>query len=106
MSKPRIFISSTFFDLKTVRADMDRFIREMGYESVLNERGQIPYRKEELLEDACYKEIEFCDVLVSVIGGRYGSPSKENPYSISQKELKTAIEMGKPVYVFIENEPY
>lgn len=43
MAKPRVFVSSTFYDLKQVRADLERFIKELGCESVLNERGNITY---------------------------------------------------------------
>lgn len=103
MAKPRIFVSSTYYDLKHIRADIDRFIREQGYEPILNERGNIPYGITERLEEYCYKEIELCDILVSVIGGRFGSESKEDDYSISNLELKTAIEKGRQVYIFIEN---
>ncbi len=47
MAKPRVFISSTFYDLRQVRADIDTFIDQLGYESVRNEEGNIPYGKEE-----------------------------------------------------------
>ena len=43
------------------------------------------------------------DILVAIVGGRYGSPSSKNPpHSISQVELKTAHELGKPIYIFID----
>ena len=87
MAKPRIFISSTFYDLRHVRADLERFIRDMGYDPVLNERGAIPYGKESALEEYCYREIDLCDIVVAIIGGRYGSGSDSEPYSISQMEL-------------------
>jgi hypothetical protein len=102
MAKPRVFISSTFFDLKQVRADLDRFIKEVGYEPVRNEVGNIPYGKDEKLEEYCYKEISDIDILVGIIGGRYGSESSYEPYSISQIEIKTALEQQKQVYLFIE----
>ena len=102
MARPRIFVSSTYYDLKNVRADLERYIDDRGFDPVLHERGQIPYGKDEKLEDYCYKEIEHCDILVSIIGGRRGSSSSHDPYSISQKELKTAIELGRPVYIFVE----
>jgi hypothetical protein len=102
MAKPRVFISSTFFDLKQVRADIDRFIKEVGYEPVRNEAGNIPYGKDEKLEEYCYKEISDIDILIGIIGGRYGSESQYEPYSISQIEIKTAIEQQKQVYLFIE----
>ncbi|EAS19033.1 conserved hypothetical protein [Flavobacteria bacterium BBFL7] len=102
MAKPRIFISSTFFDLRQVRADLDRFIKEMGYESVRNETGAIPYGKDLKLEDYCYKEISGIDILVGIIGGRFGSKSSSGDYSVTQTEIKTALEQNKNVYLFID----
>lgn len=106
MAKPRVFLSSTYYDLKQIRADIDRFIRETGYEPVLNELGNIPYGKEDRLEDYCYKEIGSIDILISVIGGRFGSASKNTDKSVSQMELNTAIELNKQVYIFIEKNVY
>lgn len=110
MAKPRIFISSTFYDLKQIRADLDRFIVSLGYEPVRNEEGNIPYGKDVPLEEYCYKEISNIDILVSIIGSRYGSTSsikdsdKEN--SISQMELTTAIKEDKQVFIFIDKNVY
>ena len=102
MAKPRVFISSTFYDLRQVRADLDMFIDNLGYEPVRNEEGDIPYGKNEALEEFCYKEIKNVDILIAIIGGRFGSESKRNTSSISNIELKTALKEGKQVYVFIE----
>lgn len=102
MAKPRIFLSSTFYDLKQVRTDIDLFIDTLGYEAVRNEEGDIPYGKDEALEEYCYKEIKSVDILVSIIGGRFGSESKRNTSSISQIELKTAIKENKQIYIFID----
>ncbi|MGD1838850.1 MAG: DUF4062 domain-containing protein [Nitrososphaeraceae archaeon] len=106
MAKPRIFLSSTYYDLRQVRADLERFIKELGYEPVLNEQGNIPYGKDDLLEDYCYKEISNVDILVSLIGGRYGSESKHEKHSVSQLELKTAYDQNKQVYIFIDKSVY
>jgi len=70
MAMPRIFISSTFYDLKQIREDLERSIKELGYEPVRNETGAIPYGKEEPPEAYAYKELELCDIIVSIIGGR------------------------------------
>lgn len=102
MAKPRVFVSSTYFDLKNVRADIERFIRDKGFDPILNERGNIPYGSEKKLEEYCYKEIEHSDILVSIIGGRFGSSSQHDGYSISQMEFKTAIDLGRSVFVFID----
>ena len=102
MAHPRVFISSTYYDLKNVRADLERYIKDRGFDPVLNERGQIPYGSDAKLEEYCYKEIEHCDILISIIGGRFGSSSSQDTASISQKEFKTAIDLGRQVYIFAE----
>ena len=103
MAKPRIFISSTYFDLRNIRSDLERYIKERNYDPILNEKGHIAYSSVKRLEEYCYKEIENCDIVISIIGGRFGSTAHETDgYSISQKELKTAFDKGKQVYIFIE----
>jgi hypothetical protein len=111
MARPRIFISSTFYDLKQVRSELERFVKEQGYEPILNERGHIAYGKDSPLEDYCYREIEGVDVLVSIIGSRFGAEShhkddKDKGKSISQVELEAAIKHHKQVYIFIERNVY
>ena len=51
MARPRVFISSTFYDLKQIRADLDNFIRSLGYDVVRNEEGAITYEKDFRLEE-------------------------------------------------------
>lgn len=102
MAKPRVFVSSTYFDLRVIRADIERFLKEIGHEPVLFERGHVPYGKEEALEEYCYRELNSCDILVAIIGGKFGTESKEKKNSISQQELKTAYTLGKQVYIFVE----
>lgn len=103
MARPRIFISSTYYDLRQVREDLERFVSTLGYDSVRHESGKIPYTKDQKLEASAYREIEFCDILICIIGGRFGSESHENAgYSITQSELKRAIEKEIPVFIFVE----
>lgn len=102
MAKPRVFISSTFYDLKQTRAELDLFLDQLGYEPVRNEEGDIPYGKDDALEDYCYKEIKSVDILISIIGGRYGSESKKHDSSVSQMEIRAALAENKQVYLFID----
>lgn len=102
MAKPRVFVSSTFYDLRTVRDDLDRFIRSVGFEPVRHERGHIAYGQTERPEEYAYREVDFCEILVCIIGGKFGTTSASGPYSITQKELKTALDRGKQVYVFVD----
>lgn len=102
MAKPRVFVSSTYYDLKHIRADIERFISDFGYDAVLNEKGHIAYGSSESLQNYCYKEIDHCDILISIIGGRYGCPSNTE-HSVSNQELLTALDKGKQVYIFIDS---
>lgn len=107
MSKPRVFISSTFYDLRLVRLELDKFLRTLGYEPVRNEVGDIPYGKSEALENYCYKEIGNVDILISIIGSRFGSSSEgDKARSISNVELKTALRENKHVFIFIEKNVF
>jgi hypothetical protein len=102
MAKPQFFISSTYFDLKTVRDDLARFLKELGYDSIRHEVGAVPYARSEKLESSCYREVSNCDVLICIVGGRYGSTSSTGSGSITQNELKSAFHDGKQVYIFVE----
>lgn len=110
MAKPRVFISSTFYDLRQIRVELDKFIESLGFEPVRNEEGDIPYGKEEALQVYCYKEISNIDILVSIIGSRYGNAGnikeKEQEYSVSQLELKTALKEDKQVFIFIDKNVF
>jgi Domain of unknown function (DUF4062) len=101
MAKPRVFVSSTFYDLQHIRNDIESFIQSVGYEPVMFERGAVPYAQDKRLEEQCYAEISRCDILVSIIGDRFGAEAKKSPGSISQNELKRALDDGKQVYVFL-----
>lgn len=104
MATPRVFVSSTFYDLRQVRADLELFIREMGYEPVLHERGGVPYGSTEKLEEYAYKEAELADILVSIVGGRFGTAAQHNEQSISQEELRRALAKNIQVYIFVEQQ--
>jgi hypothetical protein len=103
MARPRVFISSTFYDLRQVREDLERFIKGLGYEPVRHETGRIPYSKDEPLESSAYREIELCDIVVTIVGGRFGAESNDQPgYSITQSEIRRALERGIAVFIFVD----
>lgn len=103
MAKPRIFLSSTFYDLRHVRDDLDRFIKDLGYEPVRHEVGSIPYGKDDAPEKYAYREVGLCDIIVCVIGGRFGTESRDGDgYSITQNEIRRALDLGIQVFIFVE----
>ena len=75
--KPRIFVSSTYYDLKYIRNDLENFIKSFGYESVLFESGGVAFVPNNDIESSCYNEIKNCHMLILIIGGRYGSLSTQ-----------------------------
>lgn len=121
MAKPRIFLSSTYFDLKHVRRHVEAFIKQMGYESVLFESGDIPFHHDQPLDESCYAEIETCHILILIIGGRYGSAASEESTpqekeqkekeiqfynSITKKEYQKARDKNIPIFIFVEKGVY
>lgn len=116
MAKPRIFVSSTYYDLKHIRASLSLFIDSLGYESILFEKGQIAFVTDDPLDISCYREAESADIFVLIIGGRYGSETSEvqvknktqhDDYnSITRKEYETASHNHIPTYILIEKGVY
>src|SRR5262249_55044202 len=89
---------------------------QMGYEPILFEKGDIPFHHDTLLEQSCLQEVDSADMLVLVIGGRYGSLSKEDREllekdpseffgrirSVTQKEYEKAREKNIPIFAFVD----
>lgn len=117
MARPRVFVSSTYYDLKHVRSSLDIFIESLGYDSVLSEKGDIAYTHDKPLDESCYREAEGADLFVLIIGGRYGSeissaskkPARsffERYESITKKEYESAVSRDIPIYILIEGGVY
>lgn len=104
MAKPRVFVSSTFLDLRQIRADIEIFLREIGFEGILFEHGHIPYSSERALEQSAYTELQRCDILVAIIGSKYGTQSAASDVSITQHEISEAIALDRPVFIFVEQD--
>lgn len=116
--KPRVFVSSTYYDLKYIRENLDRFLTRYGFEPVLFENGSVTYEHEVQMDESCYNEVKLCHMMILIIGGRYGNPANiqdkqesinkyENIYiSITKKEFKTAKEKGIPIFIFVDKNVY
>ena len=113
MVKPRVFVSSTYCDLKHIRNGLKSFIESFGYEAVLFEDGAIPYDHLLALDQSCYSEVRRCHMLILIIDGRYGSLSSttesvggnenyDSYTSITVNEYRSARDSGIPIFVFIE----
>lgn len=110
---PRVFISSTFYDLKFIREELANFVRSYNFEPILFEQGDVGYIHGRNPDESCYKEMSHADMVILIIGGRYGSPAsgevQENfkeYLSVTRKEFNTAVEENIPVYVFVDANVY
>lgn len=106
MAAPRVFISSTYYDLRHVREDVGNFIKSLGYEPVMHDRGGVTYTQSETLENSCYNELQNCDIVVCIIGNKYGTKSQDSDLSITMTELMSAIKARKKIYIYILKEVY
>lgn len=106
MAAPRVFVSSTYYDLQHVRNDIRVFLQGLGYEPVMHDKGNIPYTQEVSLEESCYNELESCDIVICIIGNKFGTKSSNGNYSITMNELQKAIRSRKKIYIYILKDVY
>lgn len=106
MANLRVFVSSTYYDLLHVRNDLFDFIKSMGYDPVMHDKGGVPYTQDTTMEQACYDELSMCDIVICVIGNRYGTDSSVGNFSITLEELQQAIKAKKKVYTYILKDVY
>lgn len=114
MANLRVFISSTYYDLKHVRSYVASFITKMGYDATLSEKGKIAYDPSLPLDESCYQDTISSNILVLIVGGRYGSATSETDTknnkdefyqryeSVTRKEFETASTHNIPTYILVE----
>ena len=103
---PTVFLSSTFFDLEQVRADIVNFIQEeLGYRCLASEMNSFPIDPDADTVENCKRRVEQdADAFVLVIGGRYGSVVPAVGKSVTNLEYRMARAKGIPVFAFVRGE--
>lgn len=106
MAIPRIFVSSTCYDLKEIRFQLRNFIHDFGYEAVNSEFGDIFFDYKKHVQESCKTEISKCNMFILIIGNVYGSfyydqIDKKEPDSVTLQEFKEALELNIPKHIFI-----
>lgn len=96
----RVFVSSIVGGYEEYRTAAQDAIKALDHEAVLMERthpsSPAPSRGE------CLREIEDSDVVVLLLGSRYGTPEKSGK-SPTHEEFEHARGVGKPILVFVED---
>lgn len=114
MARPRVFVSSTYYDLKHIRSSLETFIESLGFDAVLFEKGDIAFHPDAALDESCYREASAADIFVLVIGGRYGSAAStaqaatsrkffEQYESVTRKEFEAAQQADVPTFILVDS---
>ncbi|MCZ6689784.1 MAG: DUF4062 domain-containing protein [Planctomycetota bacterium] len=104
MSKPRTFISSTFYDLADVRARLFAFLEEIGHEPLLHETPGFGVTPGAHSHVACLDQVDNADYLVLIIGGRRGGTHVATEKSITSEEYRRAVLRKIPIIIFVKKD--
>lgn len=100
---PCVMVSSTFYDLQYLRDALRHFIEELGYRPLLSEHPSFPIDPDATTAENCRRRVEQdADVLVLLIGRRYGTIDKHSASSVTNVEYLAARRKGIPIYAFVE----
>ena len=128
MPSPKVFVSSTCYDLGMAREQLRSFLIRVGYEPILSEYSDVLYDPRAHTHTSCIQEVPNADLVVVLIGSRFGgriipealsSIDLENlvnssfdvtvldepeKLSITQLEVLKAIDSSVPVFAFVDQK--
>jgi Domain of unknown function (DUF4062)/TIR domain len=94
----RVYLSSTYEDLKDYRAVVVQALRGRGHDVM-------DYVADERPLDTVLREVAAADIYVGIFADRYGyvPPSPDNPdrLSVTELEYRQALRQGKRCYLFL-----
>ena len=104
--RPAVFVSSTCYDLKQIRQDIRDFIEDdLGYEAILSEYDSFPIDPDKDTINNCLRVVEQrADIMVLIVGGRYGYITDHGNKSITNLEYLRAKSKGIPIFVFVDRK--
>jgi hypothetical protein len=72
MPSPKVFVSSTCYDLGMAREQLRSFLIGVGYEPVMSEYSDVLYDPRQHTHSSCLQEIPNADIVVLLVGSRFG----------------------------------
>lgn len=126
MAGLRVFVSSTCYDLSAIRSQLRMFILSQGHEPLMSDYSDILYDPRLHTHTSCVDEVSSADVVVLIVGSRFGGRSvpealskldfekldkesksteslkKKENLSVTQLEILKAVESGIPIFTFID----
>ena len=128
MPSPKIFLSSTCYDLGMVREQLRSFFLRLGYDPILSEYSDVLYDPRTHTHTSCIQEVPNADIVVVLIGSRFGGRAvpetlgsidienllkssfdvtvlmEPEKLSITQLEVLKAIDATVPVFAFVDEK--
>lgn len=128
MALLKVFVSSTCYDLSIVRGELRTFISNLGHDPVMSDYNDILFDPSSHTHESCLKEVTNVDVVILIIGSRYGGKAIPKAISsldiellkdisngtkliddiknvsITQLEILKAIEHNVPVFTFVDSK--
>ncbi len=102
-----IFLSSTCYDLKDLRAELEKFLNDKGHTLLLSDRADFPVNIGTHRHDVCIENVGKCDLYVLVIDSRFGAKYYKNEsISITWAEYKEAIRTDRLIMSFVRKEVF
>ncbi|MDH5718729.1 MAG: DUF4062 domain-containing protein [Spirochaetia bacterium] len=106
MAKPRIFISSTFYDLSDARMALREHFISLGFEPLNFESNDFGVTPGKHAQHAALDQIDNADYFLLIIGGKIGSNYVDSKKSITNQEYISAIKKKLPVFIFVKEAVY
>lgn len=128
MPSPKVFISSTCYDLGMAREQLRAFLLRLGYDPILSEYSDVLYDPRTHTHTSCIQDVPNADMVILLIGSRFGGRavpealslidlenlvnssfdvtvlSEPEKLSITQLEVLKAIDASVPVFAFVEEK--
>lgn len=128
MPSPKVFVSSTCYDLGMAREQIRSFLVKLGYEPIMSEYSDVLYDPRTHTHTSCLQEVPNTDMVVLLIGSRFGGKiipealsnvdlenlSKSSfditilddveKLSVTQLETLKAIDASIPVFAFVDDK--
>lgn len=102
MPSPKIFLSSTCYDLGMVREQLRSFFLRLGYAPILSEYSDVLYDPRTHTHTSCIQEVPNADIVVVLIGSRFGG--RAVPETLGSIDIENLIKSSFDVTVLLEPE--
>lgn len=105
MRQLSIFVSSTCFDLKSLREHIRSEIAAWGHDPILSEYPSFPVSPDLSTVENCKKVVkDRADIFVLVVGGKRGSLDPKTDNSVVNSEYREARAAGLDCIVFVDKQ--